>query len=138
MVFLLAFLFVLLLVLAMTVPLRRSHQKTVSDAVNHDPDLQNFVYRVPFPAAEVLPRLCTRMAGDELRCVSSPDGTRLTFSEYGSSLDYAVTLREEDGSCLVRLSAVRRWWSSQIPLKLNAFFIAKLRAEIIPYFEDRE
>ena len=122
------------------IPIWRRHKLSVRNAVNHTPAMTCFVYRVALPRDEILRRLSDTDKTDILSCTLDLSEQKVKFSGFSSGAEYTISFQETDGGNLLRLrqaSFISNLFSKEIPLKLNPFFIQKLNAEIIPYFEDQ-
>ena len=132
---LLFFILLCILVLAIWIPVWRKNSRAEGGVVNHDAMMTRFVWRVPLPAAEILPALAAATASDELRCELEPDGQTLRVSErVGADARYRVTIEPRDGFCILRLTQVSTTLSRGLQaMKLNPFIAEKLCAEPLPY-----
>lgn len=123
------------------IPIWRRHKASVRNAVNHTPAMTCFVYRVALPRDEILRRLSDTDETDILSCSLDLSDQRVRFTESLSSAEYTLSFQETEGGTLLRLKQSsflsNLMNSKEIPFKLNPFFIQKLNAEIIPYFEDQ-
>ena len=127
-------------VLLYWVPIWRRHKVSVRNAVNHTPAMTCFVYKVALPRDEILQRLSEKDKTDCLSCSLDLPEQKVKFSGFSSGAEYTLSFQETDGGTLLRLrqaTFISNLFSKEIPLKLNPFFIQKLNAEIIPYFEDQ-
>ena len=122
------------------IPIWRRHKLSVRNAVNHTPAMTCFVYWVALPRDEILRRLSDTDETDILSCSLDLSEQKVRFTESLSSAEYTLSFQETEGGTLLRLrhaSFISNLFSKEIPFKLNPFFIQKLNAEIIPYFENQ-
>ena len=122
-------------------PIWLRHKASVRNAVNHTPAMTCFVYKVALPRDEILQRLSEKDKPDCLSCSLDLPEKKVKFSGFSSGAEYTLSFQETDGGTLVHLKQatfISNLFSKEIPLKLNPFFIQKLNAEIIPYFEPEQ
>jgi len=127
---------ILLIVLGHNHPITKAHIDATGDVVNYDQFMRKFVYRVNVSHQRAVELLNTVNAADELSCTFDFENSIIRFSEYGSHRDYYFQILEHNGYSVLRLEQVERiGMKGTVPLKLNPFIVAKLQAEVIPYFE---
>ena len=134
--FFVAFFFLLLipLVLAITIPIYKNHDKATNNVVNYDSMMRIFVYKVCMSSEQIINELKNTTDIDELSCDVNHERSVIKFSEYGSSREYYFKIHECDGFSILRLEQVALLgMHSHIPYKLNPFIVSKLQAEIIPF-----
>ena len=124
------------LILAILIPLYNTHNKTTKECVNHDTLMRSFVYKLYLPYSEIIERLQICSDADELTCTIDTAQGIMNFKEYGSERKYRFEIQQFSDHSILFLSQLELiGTSSHIPFKLNPFFIKKLDAEIIPFYQ---
>ena len=122
------------LLLGHLLPIWKEYKRTTKDVINHDPHMRKFVYKVPLSRDNILSALQTAGSTYELSYTFDPQRSVISFAEYGAKKNYSLrVLAFSDHSILQLEETALLGMSSQIPLKLNPFFISKLSAEPLPF-----
>lgn len=135
-VFAIIFLLVLIpIVLGSLIPIYKKHFKVTGNIINYDTMMQRFIYKVYMSEEEIINALKEQYETDELFCEFDFDKTIIKISQYyGETLEYFFEIKVLDEYSILKLNRVTLiGMKSDIPFKLNPFFVKKLNAELIPY-----
>ena len=130
------FFFVILipLVLGIIIPIDKKHRSVTGGIINYDSTMRKFVYKINLSYQQVVDLLNEKNDVDELSCTFDFDRAIIRFSEYGSHREYYFQIQECSDFSILRLEQVELiGMQSQIPYKLNPFFVSKLQAEIVSF-----
>ena len=121
-------------------PRLKKHKVYTNNVQNYDSLMRRFVYKVKMNRQEILLALELRNVQDELKCTLDVANSKIIFVDddlgYRPPIGYVFSIDEMDGFSILRLEQEQTIHSSKdIPLKLNAFMVRKLKAEIVPYKE---
>ncbi len=132
--FVVMYLFVLTLVLAIVVPLYKNHIKVTKEIINYDNFMRCFVYKTYLSKDEIIKALQVINSADELKCDVNNEESTIVFSEYGASVRYCFEVKQVEDFCVFKLEQIS-FVATQgnISLKLNPFITKKLNAEMVPY-----
>lgn len=132
--FLVIFFFVILipLVFGIVLPAYKKHRKATGGVVNYDSAMRKFVYKVCLSKDEIIDTLSTKSEADELICTFDFEKSAVSFSEYGSSVEYRFEIQEYDDFSILRLTQIKLI-ANYMLYKLNPFMVRKLNAEIVPF-----
>ena len=100
------FFFVILiaLVLGIVLPACKKHSKIAGNIINYDSAMRKFVYKICLSKDEIIDALRTKNEADELTCKFDLERSAVSFSEYGSSVEYRFEIQEYDGFSILRLT----------------------------------